>query len=448
MLGCMAMVLCCICFGAYNAQAEARVQAKPQIETATPTAVRVQANPQTLQSPQNYRLAIERTEEYLHIIKGKKVGIVVNQTSVFEYKHVHLADSLLALGVEVVRIFSPEHGLRAEAEAGAKVESGKDIKTGLEVVSLYGSHKKPTPNDLEGIDVIIFDIQDVGVRFYTYISTLHYVMEACAQANINLIVLDRPNPHIGAVDGPILDTSCCGSFIGMHPIPILHGLTIGEYARMINGEGWLIGGIQCSLSVVKMEAYTRQTPYNVVIPPSPNLPTAKAVCVYPSLCLFEGTNISLGRGTSEPFTCYGFAGSTVGDFVFTPVSIPGKAANPLYMNKECRGFKVDCLFEPATTDLSANDASANDMSVNKLSVNKLSNTFCSSLYINLEPLITMYKAYPDKSTFFIPFFKKLAGTTELEKQIKEGKTGAEIRQSWQEGLKKYREMSQKYYLYL
>ncbi len=411
------------------------------------------------------RLAVERTECYYPLLEGKRVGVVANHASVF-YKRppgtgafstavdfqsardgmenapvpptIHLVDSLLADGITVVRLFSPEHGLRGEAEAGAHVKGGTDAQTGLPVVSLYGSHKKPTPQDLAGLDCMLFDLQDVGVRFYTYISTLHYVMEACAEAGLPLIVIDRPNPHIGAVDGPVLDTACCCSFIGMHPVPLLYGLTIGEYARMIQGEGWIrpAGGDSCLLTVIPLEGYTRRTPYALPLPPSPNLRSQTSIVAYPSLCLFEGTPVSVGRGTDRPFACYGFAESPVGDYTFRPVSMPGKAADPPYRDRDCRGYEARQVAGWLDADglISARRPAADD-------------TAFHPLYLNLQPLLVMYRAYPDSARFFTKFFRKLAGSTDLETQIQAGWSEEQIRAAWQPALAAYRAKAERYYLY-
>lgn len=409
------------------------------------------------------RLAVERTELYYPLLAGKKVGVVANHASVFYRRpagtgafstaadfapahdcmenapvppFIHLVDSLLADSIAVVRLFSPEHGLRGEAEAGAQVNSGTDALTGLPVVSLYGAHKKPTPEDLAGLDVLLFDLQDVGVRFYTYISTLHYVMEACAEAGLPLIVLDRPNPHIGAIDGPVLDTACCRSFVGMHAVPLLYGLTIGEYARMIQGEGWLSGGDTCLLTVVPLEGYTRCTPYALPLPPSPNLSAQTAIAAYPSLCLFEGTPISVGRGTDRPFGCYGFAESPVGRYTFRPRSVPGKAADPPYRDRDCRGFMVGL----ADGWLDAGDRIDPQRPASD-------DTTFHPRYLNLQPLLTMYRAYPDSVRFFTKFFRKLAGSPELETQIQAGWSEERIRASWQPALEAYRRQAERYYLY-
>ena len=332
--------------------------------------------------------------------------------------YVHLVDMLLDSGIRLQKVFSPEHGFRGQAEAGAKVNSQIDSKTGIPLVSLYGNHKKPTPEDLQDIDILLFDLQDVGLRFYTYISTLHYVMEACAEAGIPVIVLDRPNPHAAYTDGPVLDTACCRSFVGMHPVPVVYGMTIGEYARMIQGEHWLKNGIDCDLSVIPMEHYSRRTEYAFPVAPSPNLRSMKAIYAYPSLCFFEGTPVSLGRGTWQPFECFGFPGSPVGDYAFRPEPIKGLSENPPCKGQECRGFRIpDSIIE------------------------KLPEKIC------WDYLIEMYAAYPEKEKFFTAFFSKLAGTTRLADAVCEGMEEEELRASWQKELEDFEKIRQKYLLY-
>lgn len=355
--------------------------------------------------------------EYFGMLKGKKVALVVNQTS--EVKGTHLVDTLTKLGVNVVAIFAPEHGFRGNYSAGATVKNDKDEKTGIPVYSLYGSSKKPTKQQMQKTDLVVFDIQDVGARFYTYISTLHYVMEACAEHNKPIIVLDRPNPNGHYTDGPVLDMAF-KSFVGMHPVPVVHGMTVGEYARMINGEGWLNKKITCNLTVVKCKNYNHQKTYKLPVKPSPNLPTPESIYLYPSLCFFEGTNYSVGRGTEKPFECVGKPGITVGDYYFTPKNIPGVADNALYAGKECRGYLL--------TDYAKNIAPF---------TNK----------INLFWLINLYQNDTAKSVFFNNFFDKLAGTDQLRKQIINNLSEEEIRKSWQPKLKAYRQMRSKYLLY-
>jgi uncharacterized protein YbbC (DUF1343 family) len=354
-------------------------------------------------------LGAERTDVYLLHLKNKKVSVIGNQTSMIG--NTHLVDSLLSLGIDVVRVFSPEHGFRGIADAGAKIADGIDVRTGLPIISLYGSNKKPKPEQLQGIDVLVFDIQDVGARFYTYISTLHYIMEAAAEQGVSVIVLDRPNPNGYYVDGPILDTAF-RSFVGMHPIPIIHGMTIAEYAKMINRENWIT--TRCKLIVIEMENYTHNTNYDLPIKPSPNLPNSRAVNLYPSLCLFEGTNISVGRGTDFPFQHFG-APYLESNYSFTPKSGAG-SKYPKHENKAC--FGTDLRFQE-----------------NYLTA------------INLNWIVEAYKQCDKKEEFFNNFFDKLAGTDKLRLQIIAGKTAKEIKASWQKGLEDFKEMREEYLLY-
>ena len=362
------------------------------------------------------QIGAARTEQYLPALEGKRVGLLVNHTSILprEGKDIHLLDFLLEQGVEVTTIFAPEHGFRGTADAGEKVASGKDPKTGLPVVSLYGNNKKPRPEQLENIDVLLFDIQDVGARFYTYISSMHYAMEACAENGKTFMVLDRPNPHGHYVDGPVLEPEF-RSFVGMHPIPVVHGLTVGELAKMINSEGWLSGGIQCALKVIPMANYTHSTSYTLPVKPSPNLPNQQAIQLYPSLCFFEGTPMSIGRGTPFPFQVIGYPREKFGDFSFTPESTPGAAKHPKHEDKKCYG--VDLRQAPAPTQL------------------------------DLSYLIGYYEKYEAKDAFFTSFFDLLAGTDKLRAQIKEGASEAEIRESWMPELEDYKALRQKYLLY-
>lgn len=356
-------------------------------------------------------------------LQNKRVGIVANQTSVVfkpDATYTHLVDSLVALKVDVQTVFSPEHGFRGQADAGEIVKDGKDVKTGLPIISLYGKNKKPFPSQLENLDVVIFDVQDVGVRFYTYISTLHYVMEACAEANIPVIVLDRPNPNGHYIDGPILEKEF-KSFIGMHPIPIVHGMTIGEYAKMINGEQWLANKVQCDLTVISVDNYTHQTHYSLPIKPSPNLPNDKAINLYPSLCLFEGTPISVGRGTNKQFQVIGTPEYFLKRhlYSFTPKPNPG-AKNPKHNGKECNGYNL--TKEPRLSAL------------------------------NLEWLLEFYKThqqYAPKTPFFNKnkFFSKLAGTDKLQQQIESGMSEAEIKATWEEGLESFKKIRERYLIY-
>lgn len=355
------------------------------------------------------KVAAERTKAYLPLLENNKIAIVGNQTTMI--KHTHLVDSLMSLGVDIVRVFSPEHGFRGKADAGAKIEDGIDIKTGLPIISLYGKNKKPSSKQLENIDVLLFDIQDVGARFYTYISTLHYVMEAAGEHNIKIIVLDRPNPNGHYIDGPIREDGF-ESFVGMHPIPIVHGMTIGEYAKMINGENWI--SKKCDLTVIEMENYTHDMHYDLPIKPSPNLPNSKSINLYPSLCLFEGTNISIGRGTDYPFQHFG-APYLESNYSFTPKSGEG-SKYPKHKNIECFG-----------TDLRFQDNYLTD--------------------INLNWIINSYNNCPYKEKFFTNFFDKLSGTDKLRLQIIDGKTEKEIKGSWIEGLDEFKLTRKKYLLY-
>ncbi len=357
----------------------------------------------------------ERLLEYIHLLKDKNVALVVNQTS--RAKDQHLVDLLLAENINIKSIFAPEHGFRGKADAGEKIANGKDLKTGLPIISLYGKHKKPTSEDLKDIDIVVFDIQDVGARFYTYISTLHYVMEACAENNIKILVLDRPNPNGNYVDGNVLDLKF-QSFVGMHPIPIVHGMTIAEYAQMINGEKWLKNGINCDLEYVKCKNYNRNMTYELPIKPSPNLPNNISIKLYPSLCFFEGTQISVGRGTDFPFQVIGSPKTTKGKttFSFIPKSTSG-AKFPIHENKKCYGFDL-----------------RNENPLNK---------------INLSYLINMYNSYSDKNHFFLEnnFIDLLAGTDQLRKDIIAEKTEEEIEASWEPQLSQFKEMRKKYLLY-
>lgn len=354
----------------------------------------------------------DNSEKYLSILKGKKVGIVTNQTGILSDK-THLVDFLLEKKVNIQKIYAPEHGFRGTADAGELIKDGKDTQTGLPIISLYGDNKKPKPEQLKGIDVLVFDLQDVGARFYTYISSLHYVMEACAENNIPLVILDRPNPNGGVVDGPILEIEN-KSFIGMHPIPVLHGMTIGEYGQMINGEKWLKNGIQCQLTVIPCLNYNKEINYSLPVKPSPNLPNDQSINLYASLCFFEGTNVSLGRGTEKQFQIYGSPFLPKSGFSFTPKPNFG-AKDPLHNGKLCYG-----------EDLSG--------------ISKISG-------LQLKWLLKAYNSTSDKSKFFIPFFTKLAGTKKLQEQIEAGMTEAEIKKTWQVGLANFKKIRKNYQIY-
>ena len=359
------------------------------------------------------KVGAEKMDAYLPMLEGKNVALVVNQSSLV--RGTHLVDTLLALNVKVKSIFCPEHGFRGTADAGEHVDNEIDSKTSLPIVSLYGSNKKPKKEQIEGIDVIVFDLQDVGVRFYTYISTMHYVMEACAENDIQFIVLDRPNPNGHYVDGPVLEMEY-KSFVGMHPIPVVHGLTVGELAQMINTEGWLANGAKCNLNVVTMDNWTHDTPYDLPVKPSPNLPNARSINLYPSLCFFEPTQISIGRGTQMPFQVVGSPLSD-GDFAFTPISIDGMSKYPKHENKQCQGMD--------------------------LRIGEYLNG------INLEYLIKYYQDYPEKETFFTnsKFFNLLAGNGTLQEQIKSGATESEIRKSWKVKLDEFKILRTKHLFY-
>ncbi|WP_271855438.1 exo-beta-N-acetylmuramidase NamZ family protein [Patiriisocius marinus] len=362
---------------------------------------------------------------YMPLLKGKKVGIVANQTSIVndsldytdERRIVdnHLVDFIMEFDNQVVKVFAPEHGFRGKADAGEIVKDGVDVKTGIPIVSLYGKNKKPTPEQLKDIDIMVFDIQDVGARFYTYISSLHYVMEACAEAGIPVIVLDRPNPNGHYIDGPILEREHA-SFVGMHPIPVVHGMTIGEYAQMINGEGWLKNSVKCDLTVIKMKQYNREMEYSLPIKPSPNLPNDVAINLYPSLCFFEGTIVSAGRGTETQFQVFGAPSlpSKFYNYQYTPQANEG-AKHPKFKGETCNGLDL--------------------RQTNKLKL------------LNLEWLIDAYVANGKKKTFFNNFFVKLAGTNKLQEQIEKGYTAREIRKTWLKGLENYNQMRQQYFLY-
>ena len=351
-------------------------------------------------------------EKYLPLLQNKKVGIVTNQTGILT-KKIHIVDFLLEKKIAIRTIFAPEHGFRGTADAGEHVLDGKDTKTGLSIISLYGDNKKPKATQLVGIDIMVFDLQDVGARFYTYISSLHYVMEACAENGIPLLILDRPNPNGSIIDGPLLEKKF-SSFVGMHPIPLLHGMTIGEYAQMINGEKWLKNAVQCKLTVIPCVDYNRKMEYSLPQKPSPNLPNDQSINLYASLCLFEGTNVSVGRGTEKQFQIYGSPFLTETIFNFIPKPNFG-AKDPLYNGKEC--FGEDLTTYPKLTRL------------------------------ELKWLIKAYQNTSDKTKFFNPFFTKLAGTKKLQQQIESGISENKIRKSWKNGLTAFKKMRMKYVIY-
>lgn len=361
--------------------------------------------------PGSYQIGL-----YRNMIEGKSVAVVANQTSMVG--QIHLVDNLLSIGINISVIFSPEHGFRNMADAGEMIGNSKDPDTGISLISLYGTHLKPTTEDLKEIDVVIFDIQDVGTRFYTYISTLHYILEACAENHIKCLVLDRPNPNGFYFDGNILDTAY-SSFVGMDPVPVVHGMTVGEYAVMINGEGWLKGGIKCDLTVIKCKNYDHKTYYTLPVKPSPNLPNQNSIYLYPSICFFEGTTISLGRGTLFPFQIYGSPELPDKGFSFIPESVPG-AKNPPLLGVKCYG-----------TDL--RDATQKRL----VPVPRL----------NLGWVIDAYNQFPQKEKFFTSYFDVLAGGPVLREQIQKGMTAEQIRRTWKEGLERFSKIREKYLLY-
>jgi len=406
-------------------QDESKVSSKNLEVVATDDADDVTLN--QVETIESIVIGANQTEAYLELLEDKRVGVVANQTSVIfkdgmgssessvNTMYIHLVDSLISHKINVKKIFAPEHGFRGKADAGEVVKHGLDTKTGLPIISLYGNNKKPAAAQLKGLDVVVFDIQDVGARFYTYISSLHYVMEACAEAKIPIIILDRPNPNGHYVDGPILESEH-KSFIGMHPVPIVHGMTIAEYAKMINGEGWLANRITCELTIIKVKNYTHKSEYNLPIKPSPNLPNDIAINLYPSLCFFEGTNVSVGRGTELQFQIYGSPFLPKTEFNFTPRPNFG-AKYPKHENKVCNGYNLRASQKLDRLDLSF--------------------------------IINAYNITKDKSSFFLSngFFTKLAGTKRLQKQIKAGVTIENIKATWKDGLNTFNIMRAKYLLY-
>ncbi|MGD0582419.1 MAG: DUF1343 domain-containing protein [Bacteroidales bacterium] len=357
-----------------------------------------------------------RTAKYIDLLKGKTVGVVANQTSMAG--RTHLVDTLVSLGIRIGVIFAPEHGFRNMADAGEKVADSRDPKTGIRIISLYGSHVRPSSADLAGIDIVIFDIQDVGTRFYTYISTMSLVMESCASSGVKFLVLDRPDPNGFYFDGNVLDTAY-SSFIGMHPVPVVHGMTTGEYARMVNEEGWLKGGIKCDLTVIPCDNYSHSTLYDLPVQPSPNLPNQTSVWLYPTLCFFEGTALSCGRGTPFPFQVFGSPDMPDRGFSFTPQSGPG-SKNPSYKGMVCFG-----------TDLR----------------NAVNERLIPVPHLNLSWIIDAYRDFPHKDKFFTPYFDAIAGGPLLRQQIIGGMTEDQIRATWSDGLKKFGKIREKYLLY-
>lgn len=365
-------------------------------------------------SPEAIKVAAERSEAYLPQLKGKRVGLVVNQTSMVGNRH--LADYLLDESVNVARIFAPEHGFRGDHDAGAHVNSEIDAKTGIPITSIYGKFKKPPVEMLQQLDVVIFDIQDVGVRFYTYISSMHYMMEAAAEAGIQFMVLDRPNPNGRFVDGPILEPKY-RSFVGMHPIPVLHGMTVAELARMIKGEGWINQAQSLDLVTIPVANYSRNMHYSLPVAPSPNLPNDQAIGLYPSLCFFEATPISVGRGTDFPFQVLGFDDIELGEFAFSPESRPGSALHPKLEGKALQG--IDLQESPGRG-------------------------------LNLIWLVKAQQQFSSRGMHLFDradFMDKLAGTDSLRNAIEAGQSAAEIKRSWQAGLANFKKQRQPYLLY-
>ncbi len=358
-------------------------------------------------------------ESYLHRLEGKRVAIAGNHTSTVG--DVHLVDTLLARGVNVVKVFSPEHGFRGEAAAGELVASSQDEQSGLPVISLYGENRRPAPEDLNDVDIVLFDMQDVGTRFYTYISTMTYIMEEISNLHIPLIILDRPNPNGHFTDGPLMEPAYT-SFVGLHPVPVVHGLTVGEYARMVSGEGWLgKASGELKLTIIPVQNYHKGKEYILPVPPSPNLPNMRSIYLYPSLCFFEGTDISVGRGTQSPFQVFGHPDlpEDLYPLRFTPESVRA-APHPPQLGKQCNGRDL------------------RGKSIDNLR---------SKGKINLSHLIQAYQNFPDKENFFNPFFDNLAGSSTLRRQITEGYSEEEIRKTWQEDLEAFRTVRKKYLIY-
>ena len=357
----------------------------------------------------------ENTASYINKLRGKKIGLVAHQASIVKTPAgtKHLVDVLLEKGIRLQGVFAPEHGFRGTADAGEKIKDGKDAETGLSIYSLYGENRKPKPEQLQEVELMVFDLQDVGVRFFTYLSTLHYIMEACAEQGIPLLVLDRPNPNTHYIDGPVLEAAH-KSFVGMHPVPIVYGMTIGEYAQMINGEKWLAKGLQCQLEVIPIKNYTHQTPYELQIRPSPNLPNAQAIALYPSLCLLEPTVISIGRGTDTQFQIYGHPDFKGYDFRFTPAPNFG-SKNPKFNGELCFGKNLTEAPKPTQ--------------------------------IELKWLIDAYSNFPDKAAFFLKGFERISGVSSLKTQLQAGKNETEIRQTWTEDLAEFNRIRTQYLIY-
>lgn len=387
--------------------AKGATQIKAQI-TAQETTERIKA--------ENVRTGAEQTELYLTQLWNKKVGIVANHTALVG--STHLVDMLIDLGIDIRMVFAPEHGFRGEADAGAHIKSYRDEKTGVEVVSIYGSNKKPDPKLIATLDIVLFDIQDVGLRYYTYLSSMHYAMESCAEAGVPFMVLDRPNPNGMYVDGPILEPKH-RSFVGMHPIPTVHGMTLGELAQMINGKGWLKGGVKCELTVIPCADYTRQTRYQLPVKPSPNLPNMRSIYLYPSLCFMEGTQVSIGRGTEFPFQLYGHPKMKQGQFSFTPRTTAG-ATNPPQKDKLCWG--VDLRHNPTDEKLIERG-------------------------VDLSYTVAAYREVGGGKSFFLPIFKLLTGVDYVQQMIIDGYSAAEIEAMWRDDVEKFKVERKPYLIY-
>ena len=360
-------------------------------------------------------ISAANVDAYIPLLKQKKVGIVAHQASVISSAKntIHLVDLLRKKNISIQKVFAPEHGFRGTADAGEKIENQIDSKTQLPIISLYGKNRKPSKEQLKGIEIMVFDLQDVGVRFYTYLSTLHNVMEACAENNIPLIVLDRPNPNAHYIDGPVLNLEH-KSFVGMHPVPIVYGMTIGEYAQMINGEKWLANSIKCDLTVIPLQNYTHQTTYELIVRPSPNLPNKQSIALYPSLCLLEPTKVSIGRGTDLQFQVYGHPGFPKTDFSYVPKSNFG-SKNPKHKGQICYGENLTTINPPSK--------------------------------IELKWLMNAYSDFPEKDSFFLKGFERISGVSNLKKQLIGGASEKTIRNSWTDGLNKFKKTRIKYLLY-
>jgi len=373
--------------------------------------------PETMEAYSQIQTGADRTEAYLPVLKGKKVGVVANQTS--RIGETHLVDSLLFLGVNVVKVFGPEHGFRGNNDDGLAIDDNVDARTGLPVISLYGKRKKPAPENLKGIDLMIFDIQDVGVRFYTFISTMQYVMEACAENHVDLLILDRPNPNGYYVDGPVLDTNY-RSFVGMQPVPVVYGMTVAEYALMLNEEGWLANGEKCNLQYILCKNWNHRKFYELPVKPSPNLPDIESVYLYPSLCFFEGTVMSVGRGTDFPFQIYGHPEYPPGQYSFTPRSIPGTATHPKYEGQLCNGVNLSHVPKGFLRTNSG---------------------------VIMQWLVDAYEEMGKKDDFFNSYFDKLAGTDKIRKEILAGRSALVIQAGWKKEVQAFKKIRKKYLLY-